>query len=329
MYNLGTLIKKPIEEFNEEIKSIQKTIFTDSIRSNMINNTLKKIGLDSIEISDAIEQYDLSILTEENCKLLLPTMPTVEEIKEIAAYNGDLLKDLNLADQYILIITGIIGLKERIKAILFYYNYKENIQFIFKEMSKYFEIFKILIEDKDFHKFFEIMGSLSDKNKGQNSSKTNLKLFLIKTTKKDSEILSPIDDTVKYIYNELKNPKILISIEKIKIIDELVDYQNLLEKRIFIENGWKDVQTLFEIVKSRKDELLEEDKTEWFLSTFYNDAKENIENIEKQFEKMDKQYVIFLNSLGESIENFSLIQIIEAFKIFKKELFNSIKQYKK
>ena len=100
----------------------------------MINNTLKKIGLDSIEISDAIEQYDLSILTEENCKLLLPTMPTVEEIKEIAAYNGDLLKDLNLADQYILIITGIIGLKERIKVILFYYNYKENIQFIFKEM---------------------------------------------------------------------------------------------------------------------------------------------------------------------------------------------------
>ena len=43
-YNLGTLIKEPIEKFNEEIKTKKKS-FIDSIRSNMIINTLKKLVL--------------------------------------------------------------------------------------------------------------------------------------------------------------------------------------------------------------------------------------------------------------------------------------------
>ena len=55
----------------------------------MINIVLNKIRLDSLEISDAIEQYDLSVLTQDICDLLLPIMPTEAEIKEVATFNGD------------------------------------------------------------------------------------------------------------------------------------------------------------------------------------------------------------------------------------------------
>ena len=60
----------------------------------MIIHTLKQIGLDAVEISDALESYDSSILTEENYKLLLQIIPTKKEIEEVVTFNGEVLKDL-------------------------------------------------------------------------------------------------------------------------------------------------------------------------------------------------------------------------------------------
>ena len=96
---------------------------------------MKKLGLEPLDILDIIEEWNLSILTEENCKFLFPIMPIEKEIKEVTNnFIGDALNDLNEVDQYILIISGTIGYKERIKAILLYYNYRENSLFLLKEM---------------------------------------------------------------------------------------------------------------------------------------------------------------------------------------------------
>ena len=188
----------------------------------MIIHTLKQIGLDAVEISDALESYDSSILTEENYKLLLQIIPTKKEIEEVVTFNGDVLKDLYEADQFILIISGTPFFKERIKTILYSYNYRKNSTYLLKEIEKYCIIFKFLREDKDLNRFLTIMGGfIVDKNKVLNSSKINLKLSLmkiLKITENELDILPLIDNTIKYIYNEIKEPKILDFIEKLKIL---------------------------------------------------------------------------------------------------------------
>ena len=71
--------------------------------------------MDLLKISDAIEQFDLAVLTQDIFDLLLLIMPTD------AVFNQDVLKDLAICDQFILIISGIIEYKERIKTIMFKY----------------------------------------------------------------------------------------------------------------------------------------------------------------------------------------------------------------
>ena len=106
-------------------------------------------------------------------------------------------------------------------------------------------------------------------------------------------------------------------------------YQNLIDKRKSIENGWKDVQGLLEIINANKDIFLNNDKSEYFINTFYSDSKKVIENIKNLFEKMDEQYIYFLNILGESFESMELSRFIKAFQKFMEKINESIKKYKK
>ena len=105
-----TKIKLNLDKFEEKFSQVKKEVkkkeaptasskvekksFIDADRTRMINIVLNKIKLDSLEISDAIEQYDLNVLTQDICDLLLPIMPLEAEIKEVATFNGDVLQEL-------------------------------------------------------------------------------------------------------------------------------------------------------------------------------------------------------------------------------------------
>ena len=125
-------VKKEVKkkEAPKTTSKVEKKSFIDADRTRMINIVLNKIKLDSLEISDAIEQYDLNVLTQDICDLLLPIMPLEAEIKEVATFNGDVLQELAFSDQFVLIISGIIGYKERVKSILFKYNYESDYDII-------------------------------------------------------------------------------------------------------------------------------------------------------------------------------------------------------
>jgi len=114
----------------------------------MMSIVLNKIRIDTLELSDAIEQYDLKILTQDVCGLLLPILPNDAEVKEVSNFQGDIMEDLAVCDQFVLIISGIAAFKERIKAIIFKYNYLSDYMIIIEEINRVFNVFKFMREDK-------------------------------------------------------------------------------------------------------------------------------------------------------------------------------------
>ena len=308
----------------------EKKTFLDADRTRMINIVLNKIRLDSLEISDAIEQYDLNVLTQDICDLLLPIMPLEAEIKEVATFNGDVLQDLAVCDQFVLIISGIIGYKERVKSILFKYNYLEDYLIITKEINRVFKVFKIMKEDKNLQRLLEVMLALGNYMNGgsfRGGAYGYTLNSLVKFVDTKSNGYTFIDYTVKFIYENLKEEKIFEVLKKLKKFDKM-QYQSIVEGVKQMENRWKDVQNLKKIVTEKKDELLEEDKSEAFLNDFYDDAEGKIKEIKEKLEQIDKEYVDVAKFYGENADKFTMIQFVDTFRKFKKDLFESEKKYR-
>ena len=341
-----TKIKLNLDKFEEKFSQVKKEVkkepakssapktekksFIDADRTRMINIVLNKIRLDSLEISDAIEQYDLNVLTQDICDLLLPIMPTEAEIKEVATFNGDVLQELAVCDQFVLIISGIIGYKERVKSILFKYNYEGDYEIIIKEINRVFEIFKFLKEDKNLQRLLEIMLALGNYMNGgsfRGGAFGYTLASLPKFADTKTGAFTFIDFVVKFIYETLKEESVLEVLKKLKKFDKM-QYQSIVEGVKQMENRWKDVQALKKIITDKKDELLEEDKSEEFLKEFYNDAEKKIKEIKEKLEKIDKEYIDVAKYFGESPDKFTLIQFVDTFRKFKKELFEADKKYK-
>ena len=340
-----TKIKLNLDKFEEKFSQVKKEVkkkeapkasskvekksFIDADRTRMINIVLNKIKLDSLEISDAIEQYDLNVLTQDICDLLLPIMPLEAEIKEVATFNGDVLQELAVSDQFVLIISGIIGYKERVKSILFKYNYESDYDIIIEEINRVFKIFKFLKEDKNLQRLLEIMLCLGNYMNG-GSFRGGAFGYTLSSLPKFADTKTGgftfIDYVVKFIYETLKEPKVLEVLKKLKQFDKM-QYQSIVEGVKQMENRWKDVQSLKKIITEKKDELLEEDKSEEFLKDFYSDAEKKIKEIKDGLEKIDKDYVGVAKYFGESADKFTLIQFVDTFRKFKKELFEADKKY--
>ena len=341
-----TKIKLNLDKFEEKFSQVKKEVkkeapkttapkaekksFIDADRTRMINIVLNKIRLDSLEISDAIEQYDLAVLTQDICDLLLPIMPTEAEIKEVATFNGDVLQELAVCDQFVLIISGIIGYKERVKSILFKYNYEGDYEIIIKEINRVNKIFKFLKEDENLKRLLEIMLALGNYMNG-GSFRGGAFGYTLASLPKFADTKTGqftfIDFVVKFINETLKEPKVLDVLKDLKKFDKM-QYQSIVEGVKQMENRWKDVQTLKKIITEKKDELLEEDKSEEFLKEFYNDADKKIKEIKEKLEKIDKDYIDIAKYFGESAEKFTLIQFVDTFRKFKKDLFEADKKYK-
>ena len=323
--------KEPKKEPEKKVSAKkEKKTFLEADRSRMINIVLNKIRIDSLEISDAIEQYDLNVLTQDICDLLLPIMPNEAEIKEVAAFNGDILQELQTCDQFVLIISGIIGYKERIKAILFKYNYVDDYIIISKEINRVFKVFKFMKEDKNLQRLLEVMLALGNYMNGggfRGGAFGYTLASLVKFSDTKSNGYTFIDYVVKFIYETLKEGKVFEVLKKLKKFDKM-QYQVIVEGVKQMENRWKDVQALKKIITEKKDELLEEDKSESFLNDFYNDAEDKIKEIKEKLEQIDKDYVGVAKFFGENAEKFTLVQFVDTFRKFKKDLFESEKKYR-
>ena len=109
----------------------------------MINIVLNKINLDPLDIVESLEQYDLNILSENICDLILPIMPTEAEINEVKKFNGD-PSELANSDQLVLLVSDLVGFKERIKSIIFKNKYKKQINLLNIEADRFYDTFDFI-----------------------------------------------------------------------------------------------------------------------------------------------------------------------------------------
>ena len=310
-------------------KKKEKKSFLESERQRLINIVLGKIRLEAVDIADAMEAYNLKILTPELCEVILPILPTEAEIKEISKFNGDVMEELEVCDQFVLIISGIVGFKERIKTILFKYHYSDDYMIFSKEIKRIFKIFKFLKEDDNLKRLFEIMLALGNYMNG-GSFRGGAYGFSLNSLTKFADTKTGgftfIDFIIKFINEEIKEPEVLEVIKKLKKFDKM-NYQSVVEGLKQMESKWKDVQALKKILNDNKDQVMEEDKSESFLENFYDDADKKIKEIKTELEKIDNDYTDIVAYFGETVENMPMNKFVEIFRKFTKDMFEANNKY--
>ena len=321
-------LKKPVVEKKVSAKKEKKT-FLEPDRTRMMSIVLNKIRIDTLELSDAIEKYDLKILTPDVCSLLLPILPNEAEVKEVSAFQGDIMEELAVCDQFVLIISGIAAYKERIKTIIFQYNYLSDYMVIKEEIDRIFSVYKFMKEDKKLKRLFEIILALGNYMNG-GSFRGGAYGFtlnsLVKFADTKSSGINFIDYIVKFIYEQIKEPEVLDILKNLREFDKL-QYQSIIESSKQLENRWKDVLALKKALAANKDLLLAEDESEKFLSSFYDDAQNKIKEIKEKVEKIDKDYEEVAKFYGENPQKFTMIQFVDTFRKFTKDLSDAFKKY--
>ena len=321
-------LKKPVVEKKVSAKKEKKT-FLEPDRTRMMSIVLNKIRIDTLELSDAIEKYDLKILTPDVCSLLLPILPNEAEVKEVSAFQGDIMEELAVCDQFVLIISGIAAYKERIKTIIFQYNYLSDYMVIKEEIDRIFSVYKFMKEDKKLKRLFEIILALGNYMNG-GSFRGGAYGFTLNSLTKFADTKSSginfIDYIVKFIYEQIKEPEVLDILKNLREFDKL-QYQSIIESSKQLENRWKDVLALKKALAENKDLLLAEDESEKFLSSFYDDAQNKIKEIKEKVEKIDKDYEEVAKFYGENPQKFTMIQFVDTFRKFTKDLSDAFKKY--
>ena len=320
--------KKVVAEKKTPAKKEKKT-FLEPDRTRMMSIVLNKIRIDTLELSDAIEKYDLKILTPEVCTLLLPILPNDAEVKEVSAFQGDIMEELAPCDQFVLIISGIAAYKERIKTIIFKYNYLNDYMVIKEEIDRIFNVYKFMKEDKKLQRLFEIILALGNYMNG-GSFRGGAYGFTLNSLTKFADTKSSginfIDYIVKFIYEQIKEPEVLDILKNLREFDKL-QYQSIIESSKQLENRWKDVLALKKALAANKDLLLAEDESEKFLSSFYDDAQNKIKEIKEKVEKIDKDYEGVAKFYGENPQKFTMINFVDTFRKFTKDLSDAFKKY--
>ena len=321
-------LKEPVVEKKVSAKKEKKT-FLEPDRTRMMSIVLNKIRIDTLELSDAIEKYDLKILTPEVCTLLLPILPNDAEVKEVSAFQGDIMEELAPCDQFVLIISGIAAYKERIKTIIFKYNYLNDYMVIKEEIDRIFNVYKFMKEDKKLQRLFEIILALGNYMNG-GSFRGGAYGFTLNSLTKFADTKSSginfIDYIVKFIYEQIKEPQVLDILKNLREFDKL-QYQSIIESSKQLENRWKDVLALKKALAANKDLLLAEDESEKFLSSFYDDAQNKIKEIKEKVEKIDKDYEGVAKFYGENPQKFTMINFVDTFRKFTKDLSDAFKKY--
>ena len=321
-------LKKPVVEKKVSAKKEKKT-FLEPDRTRMMSIVLNKIRIDTLELSDAIEKYDLKILTPEVCTLLLPILPNDAEVKEVSAFQGDIMEELAPCDQFVLIISGIAAYKERIKTIIFKYNYLNDYMVIKEEIDRIFNVYKFMKEDKKLQRLFEIILALGNYMNG-GSFRGGAYGFTLNSLTKFADTKSSginfIDYIVIFIYEQIKEPQVLDILKNLREFDKL-QYQSIIESSKQLENRWKDVLALKKALAANKDLLLAEDESEKFLSSFYDDAQNKIKEIKEKVEKIDKDYEGVAKFYGENPQKFTMINFVDTFRKFTKDLSDAFKKY--
>ena len=312
-------------------KKEEKKTFLQSDKQRMINIVLNKINLDPLDIVESLEQYDLNILSENICELILPIMPTDTEINEVKKFNGD-PSELANSDQLVLLISDLVGFKERIKSIIFKNKYKKQINLLNNDADSFYDAFDFLKSDENLKEWFEIILAFGNFMNG-GSFRGGAYGFKLDCLKILNEVKSKDNKTtllqyiIIYINDELQKNKLFDIMKNLENFDNL-QFQSIMELNKDLNMKFNDVKNLKNLVEKKKDELNQEDKSFDFLNDFYENAEKNIEVINKKIEGIEIMYNNeIVKYFGEDEKKLGLEQFVNIFKRFYVDLKEGVEFY--
>lgn len=135
---------------------IQKFSYLTSGRQQNISVVLGKVRMKIGDMMDYLIAYETTKLSSSICELMVPILPTETELREVAAYEGE-IDNLMECDQFCLFLNSVIGFDLRFKAIIYKSNYKKDFQEINIQIDNFLKIFEFFRNSNIFVKWLEII----------------------------------------------------------------------------------------------------------------------------------------------------------------------------
>ena len=322
---------KPKAPPKKKVEKKTKNVFAEPDRQRNIDIVLSKIKIKPIDISDAILLYNEEVLTEDRCDLLIPIFPPSSEYDEISKKTENLENEEDFAecDLFIVLIGCIACNKERLQAIRFKNMYSKKSVEVLGLIDYFFKGFDFIKNNKNFHKFLEIFLAVGNYMNGVTAKggafgfqlKSLSKFYDMKSKDNKSTLLQYIieyimDDVDKKILNFMPFFELF---NKMQITLVTESYNSLKEK-------FKSVEALKNMLKNKKDDIDEDDKTEEFLAGFYDHASKTIKFVGEKIDAITEQYQDISKFLG--LKNVDIDKFIGIMREFYLKTFEALKLYK-
>ena len=323
--------KLSLKLLQKKVEKKQKNVFADPDRQRNIDIVLSKIKIKPIDISDAILLYNEEILTEDKCDLLIPIFPKDNEYDEISKKTENLENEEDFAecDLFIVLIGCISCNKERLQAIRFKNNYSKKSVEILGLIDFFFKGFDFVKNNKNFHKFLEIflahgnyMNGVTAKGGAFGFQLASLSKFYDMKSKDNKSTL--FQYIIEFIMDEVDR-KILNFMPFFELFNKM-QITLIQESYNSLKDKFKSVEALKKMLETKKDDIDEDDKTEEFLSGFYDHTNKTIKFVGEKIDAITVQYEEISKFLGlknVDIEKFIVImrefylKTVEALKIYK------------
>ena len=315
----------------KKVEKKTKQSFAEPDRQRNIDIVLNKIKVKPIDISDAILLYNEEVLTEDKCDLLIPVFPKDTEYDTISKATESLENEEDFAEcDLFIVLIGCIGChQERLKAIRFKNTYSKKSVEILALIDYFFKGFDFIKNNKNFHKYLEIllahgnyMNGVTAKGGAFGFQLTSLpKFYDMKSKDNKSTLLQYI---VEFIMDEV-DKSILNFMPFFELFDKMQialiqeSYNGLKEK-------FQSVEALKNMLDTKKDDMDEEDKTEEFLSGFYDHASKTIKFVGEKIDSINEQYEDISKFLG--LKKMDLEKFVGIMREFYKKTIEALKLYK-
>ena len=149
--------EKTIEKKDDDKKKvvkIEKKSLIEPKRGKMFDIFLAKLKIDGGELAMSLMTCDQGFLKLEILELLVPIVPTEEELKICQAYKGD--KELLANPERLILALGVVkGYANRIKALHFVYLSKDLLEDLKGKLEALLKTWRNVLEDERIIKLFQ------------------------------------------------------------------------------------------------------------------------------------------------------------------------------
>jgi hypothetical protein len=303
--------KKPKpKEDNSKLKMKEKTTL-EIPRLQNISIVLVKIKKKPEEIANALLNYDLSILTEDLCELLLTILPKEDELMNLKAVKD--LSSYSQCDKFLSIICDVIGFKERINTIKIKYEFENKFNILCEKINMLKNTLDTFTNDNRINDWLTIILAFGNYLNGQSirggayGFKLDSLSKIVELKSNDNKI-TLLEFIIEWIYDN-NDPNLLqVDLNYTKNASLKVTKEFLND----IKNSFKIVKNLKEVTKNVDNE---KDKSKEFLE-FYDEIINRLNQKEKELNDININYEKLVLFFGEKIQDMPFEKFFEIFTSF-------------